>query len=235
MILLSALALAAEADLGVLLDKVDDVARGGSSHALITMAVKTDRYERTVQLEVWSEGSDKSLVVIREPAKEAGVATLMVGDQLWNYMPRVDRTVKLPAAMMSDGWMGSHVTNDDLVKSSRMADDYDAELRHQPDATHSTWMLSLTPKPEAPVVWGRLEVELTADELPLAIAYYDEDGRLERTMSWEDPRDFDGRRVPAVLLVKPADSTEYTRITYDSLAFDMVHDPSTFTLQALRR
>ena len=235
MILVLATAFAADVDVAALLDKVDDVARGEASRALITMAVKTDRYERTVTMEAWSQGTDKSLVVIREPAKEAGVATLMVDDQLWNYMPKLDRTVKLPTAMMSDGWMGSHVTNDDLVKSSRMAEDYDARLTEQPVDGTGSYVLELTPKPTAPVVWGRVEVEISADELPVATRYYDEDGRLERTMSWEDVRDFGGQRVPAVMLVTPAESDEYTRIEYVELEFDAEIDPATFTLQALRR
>ncbi|MCP4809568.1 MAG: outer membrane lipoprotein-sorting protein, partial [Proteobacteria bacterium] len=88
-------ALAADpVDVEALLDKADDVARGQSSYAMLVMDVKTSRYERSVTMEAWSEGTEKSLVVIREPAKEAGVATLMVDDNIWNYLPKTDRTMK---------------------------------------------------------------------------------------------------------------------------------------------
>ena len=31
-------------------------------------------------------------------------------------LPKVDRTMKVPASMMLGSWMGSHFTNDDLMR-----------------------------------------------------------------------------------------------------------------------
>ena len=102
---LAAPALAADPSIDELLDATDDIQRGQSAHATVEMQVKTDRYERTMKMESWSEGTDKSLIRILEPAKDAGVTTLMVDDNIWNYLPKVDRTMKVPAGMMSGrGW-----------------------------------------------------------------------------------------------------------------------------------
>lgn len=235
--LISAGALASEpVDVEALLNKADDVARGQSSYAKLVMDVKTARYERSVTMEAWSEGTEKSLVVIREPAKEAGVATLMVDENIWNYLPKTDRTMKVPSGMMSDGWMGSHVSNDDLVKGSRLAEDYTWTLDAQPTDGVGNYVVTLVPHDDAPVVWGKVVVTINAEEIPVSMAYFDEDGTLERTMTWEDIQTIGGQRIPMVMSVLPAAKPdEYTRVTYKELDFDVEVDPSRFTVQALRQ
>ena len=107
-----------------ILDDVDDLYRSNASHGILTLSVTTVNWQRTLTLEQWSKGKDKSLFKILKPKKEKGLATLRVDKNVWNYMPKVKRVVKIPSSMMSSSWMGSHFTNDDLVKQSRMADDY---------------------------------------------------------------------------------------------------------------
>ena len=219
-----------------LLDATDDVARGESSEAVMQMQVKTDRLDRTMKMRSLSKGTENSLIVILEPAKDAGVATLKVGDNLWNYMPKVDRTMKIPAGMMSGAWMGSHFSNDDLVKGSRMRDDYTYTLATKPADAAGVYVIELIPKPEAPVVWGKVVVKVGADRVPQDIHYYDEKGTLIRTMSFKDVEDIGGRKVPMTMLLEPGDKPgEFTRIHYESLAFDVHPDDQAFTLQALKK
>src|SRR6478736_6177235 len=113
-----------EARLRALLDRTDDVLRGRSSKGKMTMKVVTARFTRELTLEQWSRGKDQFLVRILEPQKEKGTATLRNGPDIWNYLPKVERVIKVPASMMGGAWMGSHVTNDDLVKQSRLADSF---------------------------------------------------------------------------------------------------------------
>ena len=225
-------------DARALLTRVDDLFRGKSSRAVLTMKVKTDRWERNLKIEALSEGTDKSLIEILEPAKERGITTLKVGDNLWNYLPKVDRTIKVPAAMMSSSWMGSHFTNDDLVKESRLSDDYTYEITSQPDQDpKGQYVITLTPKPNAPVVWGRVEAFIDAkDELPVKVLYYDEKGKLVRTLDYSDVTKIDGRELPATMTLHPADKPdEFTRIHYDQLQLGVDLPQGSFSLQALRR
>ena len=107
-----------------ILDNVDDLYRSNASHGILTLSVTTVNWQRTLTLEQWSKGEDKSLIKILKPKKEKGLATLRVDKNMWNYLPKVKRVVKIPSSMMSSSWMGSHFTNDDLVKQSRMTEDY---------------------------------------------------------------------------------------------------------------
>jgi hypothetical protein len=219
-----------------LLDGTDDMHRGESSHATVTMNVKTKRWSRSITMESWSEGEDKSLLVIRSPAKEAGMATLMVDDNIWNYLPRVDRTMKVPASLMGGSWMGSHFTNDDLVKDSRMTDDYTYELAERPTADGSgQYAVECVPKPDAPVVWGKVIVRLSVDEVPTEITYWDEKDRLKRTMTFSGYREIAGRLVARAMRLVPTDRPdEFTEVLYDEIEFDVELPPQTFTLQGLR-
>jgi len=225
-------------DIKSLLDATDDLQRGESSMARIEMHVKTARFERTVAMTAWSEGTDKSLMIIDSPAREKGITTLKVGDKMWNYLPKVDRTIKVPASMMSGSWMGSHFSNDDLVKENRLSEEFTYALTSRPpDNPEKAWVLELTPKPDAPVVWGRVVVRVRdADRLPIDIRYFDEDDALVRTMTYGDIGDIGGRKVPMGMKVVPADKPgEFTEITYKELKFDVQIPASKFTLQALRK
>lgn len=236
-LLLPGLGHAADPTIEELLDAVDDANRGDTSSGRMTMHVKTRRWERTMTMEMWSKGEDHSLVRIVAPAKEAGTATLRVGDNIWNYLPKVDRTMKVPAAMMSGNWMGSHFTNNDLVRASRLADDYTFELTDRPgEDGGGHWGIACVPKPDAPVVWGKVLVKVSAEKVPLELSYWDEDGGLVRTMTFLDVRDLDGKKVPMLMRMVPADKPEeVTEVKYDKLRFDIEVPPSTFTLQALKK
>lgn len=223
---------AAEPTIEELLDATDDVNRGASSKSTITMQVKTKRYERTMTMDAWSRGEDDSLIRITAPAKDAGTTTLKVGDDMWNYIPKIDRTMKIPPGMMSGAWMGSHFSNDDLVKSNRLADEFTYEKESFIDGVYT---IVCTAKPDAAVVWGKVVVKVREDKVPLEVAYYDEDGELARKMTFSDVRELGGRTVPATMLLEPADRPgEFTRITTTAMDFDVKFDDRTFSLQALK-
>ena len=221
-----------------IIDRVDRILRGDSSHGIATMEVVTEHWSRKLTMEVWSLGTEYSLVRVTAPAKEAGTATLKAGQDIWNYLPKVDRTIKIPASMMSSSWMGSHFTNDDLVKESRLIEDYDITLRFEGERDGvAVWEFELTPKPEAPVVWGSITYRIRRkDYMPVWARYYDEDGGLARTLSFSDYRVMGGRLVPAVMEMRPADEPrEYTKLVYESLEFDIGIDRSFFSLRTLKR
>ena len=236
-VLPAGVALAAGPTAEELLDATDDVARGEQSIAVVEMQVKTKRYERTMKMQAWAKGTEQTLIRILEPAKDAGVSTLKVDDNIWNYLPKVDRTMKVPAGMMSSSWMGSHFSNDDLVRSSRMSEDFTYGITESPtdDDPAGVYTVECVPKPDAPVVWGKIVVKVRADRLPVSIDYYDEGGELVRTMSYSDVREFDGRVVPSTMTLTPVgEDGEFTRITYVDLDFDAEVSESTFSLQALK-
>lgn len=221
----------------VIIEQVDRMLRGDSSRGVATMEVVTENWERQITMELWSFGTEYSLVRLRAPQKEAGTATLMAQNDIWNYLPKVDRTIKIPSSMMGGAWMGSHFTNDDLVKESQLVEDYDIEITFEGDRENGTvWEFLLTPKPEVAVVWGHVEYQVRQDDyMPLWTKFYDEDGELSRTMTYSEFIELGGRLVPAVLDMRPADKPgERTLIRYEELEFDIDIDRSFFSLRNLQ-
>jgi outer membrane lipoprotein-sorting protein len=220
------------------LDRVDDLFRSRSGHGRARMTVVTEHWTRSLELEFWSQGEERSLVRILAPQKEKDTATLKVGRDVWNYLPKVKRVIKLPSSMMSASWMGSHFTNDDLVKENRFADEYTYTVSFE-GVRDGVPVIEITcvPKEDAPVVWGRVVVLVRTDDwLPLAIDYFDEGGRPARTMTYGDVRMLGGRRIPSRLTVVPADKpNESTTVVYEEIEFDVPLEPDTFSLQNLQR
>ncbi len=221
-----------------ILDKVDDLWRGASSRARMEMQVKTEHYERTLAMEVWSQGKEKTLVRILAPRREKDTATLKAGNEIYTYLPRTNRVIRLTSGMMAGAWMGSHFNNDDLVRESRLADDYDASLTFEGERDGAKIVeVTLIPKKSAAVVWGKVVTEVrAADFIPTRQRYFDEDGKLARTMTFTDIRDMGGRKVAARMRIVPADKPkEFTELRYAELEFGVAIDDLFFSIQRLKR
>ncbi|RKZ89544.1 MAG: outer membrane lipoprotein-sorting protein [Gammaproteobacteria bacterium] len=221
-----------------LLNEVDDLWRGKSSYAVTTMQVKTVHYTRTMRMEGWSKGKEKTLFRIIEPLREKGTSTLKSENHIYTYLPKTDRTIKLTSGMMMGSWMGSHLTNDDLVKEARLEEDYDATISFEGERDGLDIIeFTLIPKLDAAVVWGKLELVILADShLPIVQRYYDEDFELTRTISFSDIKILGGRERPAVLRVVPTDKPdEYTEFIYEQLEFDLELSDRLFSLTSLKK
>ncbi len=221
-----------------IMERVDDLWRGDSSFAEMTMEIETQNWKRSLKIKAWSLGKDYSLLGITYPPRERGTATLKAGKEIWNYLPRVNRVIKIPSSMMMAGWMGSHFTNDDLVKESRMSEDYDIEVTFEGKRDGiEIYELTLTPKPEAPVVWGRIDyIVQSEDLLPLRADYFDEDGNLARSMALSDIREMGGRKIPTLMTLVPADKPdEKTVIRYTDMEFGLDLTEDFFSIRNLSR
>lgn len=235
--LLVAMAGAAQ-DARALVREADAKARGNTSQAEITMQVVRPTYQREITMKVWSRGTRESLVLITAPAKEKGIVYLKRDREVWNWIPSVERTIKMPPSMMAQSWMGTDFTNDDLVKEASIVEDYthtlltDSTIDGRPCHT-----VQLIPKPKAAVVWGRVVLWIDKQEhLMLHARYYDEDGALVNTMHASDVCLLGGRMLPATVAMVPADKPgNRTIIRYSTITFDRPIDEGFFTTQNMPR
>ncbi len=230
--------LCGQADATALVRKADEHARGRTSQAEITMTVVRPTWQREMTMRTWSEGTQNALVLITAPVKEKGIVYLKRGKEVWNWIPSVERTIKMPPSMMSQSWMGTDFTNDDLVKESSIVEDYTHILAGDSlidgRACHKVIM---RPKPEAAVVWG--EVRLWVDKkdfLMLRADYFDEYGELVNTMVAGDVQLLGGRLLPTRMEMIPADKPgQRTVIQYRSITFDQSLPAGFFTTQNITR
>ncbi len=205
-----------------------------TSHAIFRMTVVTSAWTREMRMESWGEGRDKMLSKILSPKKDAGTATLKVGDDMWNYLPKIDRLMKIPSSLMGDRWMGSHLTNDDLVKENKIDELYTFAIAKE---TAREAMIVAKPKPGAAVVWGSITYRIDLSrEIPLDVQYFDEDGELVRTITFDQVRTIGGRTLPTRMRYVPADEPgEYTEMVYETIEFDRPLPKDLFSVRSLRR
>jgi len=223
-------------DVDQVMDYIDDLYRSQSSYSTMRMTVERERGTRTLEMEAWSRGDDEALIVIRKPAREAGTATLRTKDGLWNYAPRADRLIRIPTGLLSESWMGSHFTNDDLMRETSYLDDYDAELAWEERDGSRVLKATLTPKPDAPVVYSRLVFYITPEDwVPTRADYFDGED-IVRSMIFEDVQTISEKKIPMRMILQPSDrEDERTVVQYLKLELNVPVDGELFTRQGLRR
>lgn len=206
------------------------------NHGRYVMRIESEYWTRELQLEAWMDRPDHTLIRIHSPKKEAGVGSLRIGDAMWNYLPKVDRTIKIPPSMMLQPWMGSNFSNDDLVKESSFIDDYTHELTEIDDSGQvPLYRVVSTPRPDAPVVWSQLEFEIRADAIPVSVAYYGERDQVVKRLTYDQIKTMGGRRIPTLWTMVDADNPESrTVIRIESIEFDVPLDEALFSLRRLR-
>ena len=231
-----------------LVRRADTVFRGKTSAAVMSMEVKTKTYTRRYKIVSWDDarGTERTLIKILGPASFRGFGTLKIGEQLKLYDPKTNHIQVVGTSMLGGSWMGSHFSNDDLVKETRLARDYTIALSKKwkaqaPVGGEATYYrIAMSPKPTAPVAWGRIDYELWENAkaiVPVSATYYrkPKDTTPARKMAFSEVTQMSGRYVPVKMQVTLADKPgEYTSITYTKLKFDVDIPDAKFTEQALR-
>jgi len=213
-------------------DRVAHLFSSKSSIATVKMQIVNEDGQRDIAMKIWSLG-DKTIVRIISPQDEAGVAILKVGSDIRYYLPKSNRTVKIPASMAMTSWMGSDFTIDDLVKETFLVRDYSITTSFEGQRGGiAVYEYTLTPKPEAAVVWGKIVLQIRqADAVPTWQGFYDEDGKLVRQLTFSDFKTMGGRLIPTRLVMQPADKAgEHTTIDYQDVVFDVPISEETFSL-----
>jgi outer membrane lipoprotein-sorting protein len=218
--------------------QMEDLMRGNSSQVEMTMTIERPRYTRDVSMKAWAKGDDYSLILITAPARDQGTTFLKRHNEIWNYVPNIDRIIKMPPSMMSQSWMGSDFTNDDLVRESSTVEDFEHSiLREEEFDGRQTWVLELIPKPDTPIVWGKVLIWVEKESyIQLKIENFDQRDDLANTIEFSEIREMDNRTIPTKMTLTPADRpSQRTILSYQSMEFDIDIDESFFTQQNMRR
>ncbi|MBI5805789.1 outer membrane lipoprotein-sorting protein [candidate division TA06 bacterium] len=229
--------LAAQDQARAIVEKVDQLYRSRSSRAVVEMEITTPNWQRTLGITAWSKGTDRTFIIINEPKKERGTATLRIGNEMWNYLPATDKVIKIPPSMMMGSWMGSDFNNDDLVKESSMLEDYTYRIIVPEMPVAGEVYVEMIPKKDAVIVWGMvILVVRDNDYLPLRQEYYVDNGALMREMTFSAIKTMGGKTIPTVMELVPRNKPgNRTVITYKRIEFDLPLRDDIFTQRNLKK
>jgi len=217
-----------------LVQQVQERLRSNTSYARYTMRIETADWQREVRLDAWDDRNNKRFFIrILAPRKDKNTTWLKDGGNLWMYLPKLERDIRIPPSMMLSNWMGSDLTNDDLVKMESVVEDYDHTLLSD---EKGVYLVESIPKPDAPVVWGKIVRRITHETIPLSEDYYDEHGKLIRRLVFDHVKQMGGRLIPTRWTVYPLDSPDkHTVMILEQVIFDAPMADSMFTRANLRR
>jgi len=229
-------------DAAEIVRRAEDALRGKTAEMKLRMIITTPRWTRELVIRSWDDRpNDRSFVRVLEPPKDKGTAFLRDHEAMWTWLPRVERAMRIPPSMMLQSWMGSDFTNDDLARESSLEDDYVPVLAAEETVDGVTaYRLELRPKPEAPVVYAKLELTIEKERYaPLLYVYYDEPqpGRFEalRKLRFGDVRTVQGRPLPHTWEMIPLDKPGHsTKVVLEEAELDQSLDEDIFTQQNLR-
>lgn len=218
-------------DAATILKKSEAYLRGAQSTAEMSITTVRPGWQRTMEAKLWNKGNEKSCILILGPKRDAGTVFMKNGEDIWNYVPAIKKLVALPAALVQN-WMGTDISNDALINAGALTVDYTPSLAGSKEiAGEDCWVLELMPKPDAPVVWGKIIAYIDKDTyVQLGGEFYDEDDFLITEMRASELTNFDGRKLPKVIKMIPAEEPEsYTEIRYSYVDFTTPIPDSFFT------
>ena len=209
-----------------------------SSKSTMTMTIVRPKWERDVTFKSWTKGTKYSIALITAPADEKGQAFLKRDREMWSWNPSISRMIKLPPSMLSQGWMGSDFTNDDLLNQSSVVVDYTHKIVGESTIQDKVcYKIKLTPKEDAPVVWGKVVMWIDKkDYLTLRVEYFDEDDYLVKTEKASDIKTISGRVIPTKYTLIPADEEGHkTIVKVDEIDFNIPLEDDFFSQQNMKR
>ena len=214
-----------------------DYWRGKASVATVQMLIHHEDWQRTMTIKAWTRGQKESLFYITAPPKDYGNGTLKKGREMWLFNPKVNRVIKVPPSMMSQSWMGSDFSNNDLAKSDSLLLDYDHSIIGT--ETHEgkkVYIIKSIPKLNAPVVWGMQRLKIREDQIWLSEEFFDEDLKPVKLMTAMQIQMLGGKLFPRMWRMRNVDEeNNYTQLTYESLEFKTDLPDELFTLSSLNQ
>ena len=218
--------------------KADEKFNGEKSSLMVmTMTIIRPTWQRSVEFKNWSLGKEYALTLITAPAKDIGQTFLKRGNEMWSWNPSINRLIKLPPSMMSQGWMGSDYTNDDILKESSVVNDYSHEIvGDETIAGRDCYKIKMVSKEDASVIWGhQIRWVDKKDFLVLKAELFDEDGVLVRTETGSDIKPMDGREIQTKIELVPADEPgNKTVVIIKEMKFNIPVQESFFSQQNMK-
>ncbi len=220
-----------------IVQKSDQAMRGKSSYSEATMEIVRPDWTRSMTMKSWTKGTELSLVLVTAPAKDKGSASLKRHGEMWNWVPSIERVIKIAPSMLSQSWMGSDFTNDDLINQSSIVVDYQhALLGNDSFEGDKVWVIEATAKPDAPVVWNKVTLWISQSTyLQRKVEFYDEFDERVNVLTTYDVKELGGRKIATRMEMKPVDKPgNKTIFTTHQAQFDFDINDDFFSQQQMK-
>ncbi len=159
-----------------LLMEIDKYRNPSDAYSMNVRIVSTTEKEESSFL-VYLKGSDKTLIKVLGPKKTLGRNMLMIGENMWVYIPNIRRSVRVSLSQKLTG----EAANGDISRM-RWAGDYTHKIEKK-DAKQ--WQLSLEATKKG-LTYSKINVWIDAkDKRPLKAEFLTLSGKTIKTATYE--------------------------------------------------
>lgn len=190
---------------------------------------------RSLEFESWTIGQDQSFLEFTQPARDAGSRYLRLEDNMWIYLPRVGKSVRIQGHMLRQGMMGSDFSYGDASEQPSMVDDYDAVIEKEEEFEgRPTYVLYLTGKKKS-LAYPLRRIWVDAERwVPLKEERFARSGKLLKTAILSDVRQIGDRWYPfQTELDNALQADTQTTLQVLDLKLNVQIDEDLFTLRNL--
>jgi len=217
--------------------KSQDKVNGESNRGAMKMTVVRPNWSREVEMKVWSLGEDFYMIYILSPARDKGQVFMKRETDMWNWMPSISRMIKIPPSMMSQSWMGSDFTNNDLMRMNSYINDYTHRILGEEEINgYQCYKVELMPLPDAAVVWGKIHIWISKDEFyQMQFEFFDEEMEAVNREICSDVKQFGDRKLPSKMVMTPMDKPgNQTIIEISEMEYNVNMQESFFSQQNMK-
>lgn len=181
-----------------LLVQMDENLQFETRSSVTTMEVVDARRTRSYKIVSYGRGQDDAAMEYVEPEREKGTKMLKLGDELWLYMPRAERTQKISGHMMRQGMMGSDMSYEDMMGAAEFAEMYDAEVTGETTYEgRDCWVVEATATDDS-VTYPRRVFTIDKEwRIPLTQELFALSGMKLKTWHMSDPVQIEGQWMPS--------------------------------------
>lgn len=157
------------------------------------LAKKPGQEDKRFRLKVWAKGKEKTLAKFLAPAKERGTGYLKNKENVWYYLPNIEKSIKVSGRQSLSGtdFSNSDILGIDFLK------DYTIRLMGEEKLNKTPcYLLDLKAK-EGNITYDRIKCWVEkSNNMPLKFEYYTLSGELLKIMTLDQIKDLKGKIRP---------------------------------------
>jgi outer membrane lipoprotein-sorting protein len=219
------------------LTAIDENMVSDSRTSTLTMTVESGGRTRVYSMQSFARGATDTAMEYLAPARDKGTKMLKLGDELWLYLPSIDKVQKISGHMLRQGMMGSDVSYEDLLATTELRRMYEAKVTGTETIDgRPCWKLELIARDETVTYPKRISWVDQELSIPVKQELFALSGLLLKSWTLTEIKDFGGRRFPTKMTIEDKLKTgSKTTMQFDSLVFGVELPLETFDVRWLER
>jgi outer membrane lipoprotein-sorting protein len=220
-----------------IIQRVDDNRVYTSIEYQATMTISMGDKVREKSFFGYARGEDHAYIEFIAPARDKGTRFLKLGEEMWMYIPAVEKPTKIAGHMLRQSLMGSDFSYDDFTENDRLIELYDIELIGVDTIEdRPCYVLELVAKVEE-VTYYRQKLWVSQDDyIPIKTELYARSGKLMKEFRVLETKVIGSYNFPVrIKMTNKLRQSTFTELVFQKIDLDVSIPSNIFTKAYLER